>query len=61
MRQYLPFAVIAQVGQAEESTWLPWMANRSDVQTPTAYLCHRGTCQLPQQDPAAWAEQLRTL
>jgi uncharacterized protein YyaL (SSP411 family) len=61
MRQYLPFAVVAHLGESEQSTWLPWMADRSDVRAPTAYLCHRGTCQLPQQDPAAWAEQLRTL
>jgi uncharacterized protein len=54
-RHYRPLTAIAPLAAPDDR--LPWTAGK-DSSTPTAWLCHRGACQLPTGDPSTLAEQL---
>jgi uncharacterized protein YyaL (SSP411 family) len=56
--RYLPFTVISHLSPGQSTAHVPWMAERTGGAQPTAFLCERGTCQLPVTDLAQWQSQL---
>jgi uncharacterized protein YyaL (SSP411 family) len=62
-RTFLPQRVLAVATEAEataRSELIPWLrGRRAQNGQATAYVCERGRCQLPTNDPAVFAQQLQ--
>ena len=56
---YEPFRVVARM--RDRAAPIPWMAERLDVDGPRAFVCSRGSCQLPVGTPEDLAQQLAQL